>query len=312
MINPRIARLRFRSKDYDEFGTMLEVAHVEEKLLESGEFNGKANIVMTPKVMVCNFDISRKVLQLGTGTPGYITFGIWEPTVQFSWRRIEMNKCMIGVLWKKEHRSVTGGGFGAFPISIEENFFMEKCRTIGRADLIDKLLTSEVLELPEDKLVNLRRLLMFAVSSDELNDQTATHLLEVEAVDLLIDLLLEMMPEPPNLHHASYRFEKVVDHIHDNLSEITSVNQISANTNIPERTIRRLIQKRYDISPKTYLNRLRLNEVRKELKKEKNGASIIQVASRYNFWHMGQFTKDYKLLFGELPSETLGTAKVIH
>ena len=32
------------------------------------------------------------------------------------------------------------------------------------------------------------------------------------------------------------------------------------------------------------------------------------VAHRWGFWHMGQFARDYRRLFGELPSETRDTA----
>ena len=33
--------------------------------------------------------------------------------------------------------------------------------------------------------------------------------------------------------------------------------------------------------------------------------SIADAANRWGFWHMGQFTADYRELFGELPSKTL-------
>ena len=290
---------------------MMGVGHVEEKLLESGDFRGRTNILTTPNAMVSNFDISRKVLQLGTGVPGHITFGIWEPTVQFTWRKVEMDTDMIGILWKKEHRSVSASGFKAIPISIEENFFMERCRSIGRPDLIDMLLKSEVLKVPEDKLRSLRRLLMLAVYCVELDDLAIIQMIEGDAVDLLIDSLLETVPDPVVKDRTSHRFETVVDHIHNNIAEITTVQQICNGTKIPERTLRRLIQDRYDISPKIYLNALRLNEVRKELKKGAEATTVNYTAGLYNFWHMGQFTRDYKHLFGELPSETLTTTGVI-
>jgi len=34
------------------------------------------------------------------------------------------------------------------------------------------------------------------------------------------------------------------------------------------------------------------------------------MANRHGFWHMGQFAKDYKNLFGELPSQTLSKNKI--
>jgi hypothetical protein len=32
-----------------------------------------------------------------------------------------------------------------------------------------------------------------------------------------------------------------------------------------------------------------------------------EVFKQWGFWHMGQFAKDYKFMFGQLPSETLNS-----
>ena len=78
--------------------------------------------------------------------------------------------------------------------------------------------------------------------------------------------------------------------------------------NIPERTLRHQFQNKYSVSPKRFIHSLRLNQVRKSLRNNKSTSSKIKdYASDYNFWHMGQFGKDYIKLFGELPSETLRT-----
>lgn len=56
-------------------------------------------------------------------------------------------------------------------------------------------------------------------------------------------------------------------------------------------------------SPAKYLRALRLNAVRRELKRSA-GATVLDVAARWGFWHMGAFAADYKRQFGELPSAT--------
>jgi AraC-like DNA-binding protein len=57
-------------------------------------------------------------------------------------------------------------------------------------------------------------------------------------------------------------------------------------------------------SPMQYLRAVRLNGVRRELR---NGAAqaVQDAAARWGFFHMGQFSTDYKKQFGELPSATL-------
>ncbi len=55
-------------------------------------------------------------------------------------------------------------------------------------------------------------------------------------------------------------------------------------------------------SPVKYLRAVRLNGARREL--SQGGAKIQDVAARWGFWHLGQFSKDYKQQFDELPSQT--------
>ena len=66
-----------------------------------------------------------------------------------------------------------------------------------------------------------------------------------------------------------------------------------------------LVSERFGLGPKAYYSRLRLNEVRQELLAGSPSDVIAEIANRNGFWHMGQFAKEYRRFFGELPSETL-------
>jgi AraC family transcriptional regulator, ethanolamine operon transcriptional activator len=49
-----------------------------------------------------------------------------------------------------------------------------------------------------------------------------------------------------------------------------------------------------------------LNGVRRELKSDARADRAVQdIAARWGFWHLGEFSADYKHQFGELPSATL-------
>jgi len=55
-----------------------------------------------------------------------------------------------------------------------------------------------------------------------------------------------------------------------------------------------------------YLNRRALHQVRRALKAANPSvATVTQVASEFGVWELGRFARDYRNLFGELPSETL-------
>ncbi|NEN91134.1 MAG: helix-turn-helix domain-containing protein [Okeania sp. SIO3H1] len=68
----------------------------------------------------------------------------------------------------------------------------------------------------------------------------------------------------------------------------------------------------FGMSPMRYLKVRRLNAVRQRLKaSEPENFTITMLASQFGFWSAGHFARDYKAMFGELPSDTLQkTAKV--
>jgi len=60
------------------------------------------------------------------------------------------------------------------------------------------------------------------------------------------------------------------------------------------------------MTPKSYLQSVRLNDVYKELlQSNPETTKVTDVAVSHGFWHMSQFAADYRRHFGELPSETL-------
>jgi len=61
----------------------------------------------------------------------------------------------------------------------------------------------------------------------------------------------------------------------------------------------------YDLGPMAYVRNLRLCRVRHDLLDPTHADSVSSAARRWSFTHMGQFSHDYRALFGEMPSKTL-------
>ncbi len=101
-------------------------------------------------------------------------------------------------------------------------------------------------------------------------------------------------------------FKKAKTYILENLDEPTTVKKLVEETGVTERTLERAFLERFESTPKTVLKSFRLSGVNRELKRAVIENTLISdVANRWGFWHMGQFAKDYKRMFGELPSITL-------
>jgi AraC-like DNA-binding protein len=58
-----------------------------------------------------------------------------------------------------------------------------------------------------------------------------------------------------------------------------------------------------NMTPMSYLRHLRLDRARADLLASSGEVSVSRVASRWGFTHLGRFAEQYKMKFGELPSE---------
>lgn len=99
---------------------------------------------------------------------------------------------------------------------------------------------------------------------------------------------------------------KVLDLIEESQAELPTVEQLATAVDVSERTLRTMFIEYFGMSPGKYLNLRGLHRTRFALR---NGAgdetTVARVAAKFGFWDFGRFAGQYRLLFGEFPSETL-------
>ena len=92
-----------------------------------------------------------------------------------------------------------------------------------------------------------------------------------------------------------------------NIAEPITLHQICAAARASERTVEYAFRDVYRVGAKRFLKLLRLNHVHRQLRQADPGTAVIQaIAQQAGLWHMGHFSVDYRSLFGEPPSQTLG------
>src|SRR5690554_2354817 len=88
-----------------------------------------------------------------------------------------------------------------------------------------------------------------------------------------------------------------------------TIGEICINLCISRRTLNHAFSRVLGITPVEYMRNLRLHRIRAELQSAPYETTIANVAAKWGFWHMSLFSRYYRELFGERPSETLRNSK---
>jgi AraC family ethanolamine operon transcriptional activator len=97
-----------------------------------------------------------------------------------------------------------------------------------------------------------------------------------------------------------------MDFVEQHDRECLSVEQLATAAGVSERTLRDAFLRYFGVPPVQYLNRRSLHQVRKALlAADPSAATVTEIATQFGVWQFGRLARDYRFLFGELPSETL-------
>lgn len=97
----------------------------------------------------------------------------------------------------------------------------------------------------------------------------------------------------------------VEEYIEANWDKPIDIHAMSAIANVSARSLFRQFRKDRTYSPADFAKRIRLNRAREMLEQSGGDASVTQIALKCGFQNPGHFARDFRLAFGELPSETL-------
>jgi len=97
-----------------------------------------------------------------------------------------------------------------------------------------------------------------------------------------------------------------MDFVEQHDRESLSVEQLATAAGVSERTLRDAFLRYFGAPPVQYLNRRALHQIRKALlAADPSVATVTEIATQFGVWQFGRMARDYRILFGELPSETL-------
>jgi AraC family ethanolamine operon transcriptional activator len=99
------------------------------------------------------------------------------------------------------------------------------------------------------------------------------------------------------------------DYILNRMSDPPTILEICGALHVPERTLHRAFVQVYGVAPKDFLKTQRLLAVRQALQTAEPSQTVGHTAPSFGFYELGHFARDYKAMFGELPSTTLNNCR---
>ncbi|MEL7039143.1 MAG: helix-turn-helix domain-containing protein [Cyanobacteria bacterium J06592_8] len=225
---------------------------------------------------------------------------------------IEAQRTLFGFNGTETNLVISQGG-AMMEIHIPFKTFHTYADKLQRHDLDDSLLSRNHVNLLPTGMKEIKDYLkqLFWLAVHKPNWLQKPHIEKLVADDF-VPLLISQIPIKPNSKgfiKPSRRAKLIAQaekEILANLDRPVTLKQLAQNLESSSSALSYGFQDLFGVSPMRYLKVQRLNAVRQRLKaSEPESCTITTLANQFGFYSPSHFTKDYKTMFGELPSQTL-------
>lgn len=213
-----------------------------------------------------------------------------------------------------EFKLLTPDSFEILGIVIGKDMFAQHVREIEHVDPAPTLFSNNVLSLDPEKRGQLAGFVLQILEESQRNAILLCHATSRNAFyDAVVGALATALGQRDNAsQHISLNINhyrvvtRIRDYILANRNQVITVPDLCRNFYISRRLLQYCFQEVVGMTPVAYLRALRLNGARRDLRDASSSYTTVQdIAANWGFWHLSQFARDYRALFGELPSSSL-------
>jgi len=304
-----------RFADFDQLGEETRQWDLDLCQLDRGPFRGELLQFGIGDIHISEACFGRSLRQRGSPPAGLRTIGLAaKPGVQFSWRGRRVTGDDVMVFPRgAELSSVSDPNFHVFTCSFPEHLLAKASETHGAGELDDLRGKAEVFRCDSAALAPVRQCLSGLGRAARRNEAVLSHpsFVERATFDLPRRLLRAIAGSSrSDLAEMSRKRElalvRAEAYIEEFVREDIKIGDICRAAQVSQRTLEYAYAARYGMTPRAFLITYRLNAARRELRAANpSSETVVDIANRWGFWHMGQFAADYRDRFGELPSRTL-------
>ena len=280
--------------------------------IEAGPLEAALARVMLPATILQKVKLNRRFHQEGHAPDGVFTFGIPDDHRRMSWYGDEAHENSVMNFNSPDgFDAVSVAGFSATTLSMPSSVFLAEAAALGHEMREEDLAHNAQQHLADPlELQRLKSISEGILACLSRNPPIVSGLRELEA-DLRY-LLVSIVTDQDRTLQTETRAQrqKAVDRAVEIIAsnESLTIAEVCRYAAISQRSLDRAFKERFGISPKRYMIARRLGAARRSIQNAPPDARIADIACDHGFWHLGRFASDYKLMFGELPSETLQAA----
>jgi AraC family ethanolamine operon transcriptional activator len=313
---PRMAKQRCLDQpgiDIDEIVSRFQGFNLELLQIDQGTFRAEGMQARLGDVLLGTARFGRALVQTWKSPAQLIAIAVATSRASALWRGTSFGHSDLLVAGPEaEIELVSMPGFGVTVASFPVHRFQRAAELCGRGSLVDGARCT-VVRLPKAhaarELGTATRTLILDVLANP-SDARDPEWEQAKGDDLLHRMVLTVsggVPVAQSKHNAerAQLLEQAVSAIRERPADVLTVTDLCGITGASERTLNYAFVERYGLPPARFMKACRLNGARKDLGRiDTREFKISDVANKWGFWHLGQFAKDYRLWFGELPSET--------
>ncbi|MBL8312126.1 MAG: helix-turn-helix domain-containing protein [Rubrivivax sp.] len=286
-----------------------------------GRFAGRLEELWLGPLQVFRERTELAVLQRGTPGPGTLTLATPVGDAGAGWFCGRALQCgMAFGLAGGEFELATRGRFDIVAACVDREVLDRWSQQVDGRPFVATLAHNGLVDTTTGPGAALRELLLAALAAGRDSPLALAQPAQRERLaDSLCGLLIDRLgrPQPPDgageitattRQRVVREARRLMAEQAEHAEQPISVPELCAALHVSRRTLQYAFQDVLQMSPVSYLRALRLNGVRRDLRRG-GDEPVADHAARWGFWHLSRFAADYRYLFGELPSQTLRGAR---
>ncbi|BAQ64123.1 helix-turn-helix domain-containing protein [Geminocystis sp. NIES-3709] len=304
-------------QDFDQWAEAFKIYNLSSNQLSKGKFKGELAIAGFRGLQITYASVNQAMHIMGSKPANSLTFGIpltSEDEILIAHDNCLSHNILFGLNPHREIFVVTRKACEVAIISVNVDVFYEYANLMKISRFNDKFFQKNTVIININKLNNFKSYLkqlfyLLIYDSNWLSKYSSQRLIIEDFLPLFIDILRNDDEIFFSKIMSFRRYEiirKMDNFIMNNIDQPLTLKDLYTALKTSSRALSYATQDIFAMSPMEYLKVKRLHGVRLALKASNpNNTKVFAVANNWGFWSMGHFSRDYKQLFGESPSEIL-------